>query len=73
MDQIFNKHQQLCFTYRQKLCEADAVVPVAVQFLQNLSDHVSWLGVAGLFKKLTELIIGNESVVIQIWRGKKTE
>lgn len=53
-------------THRQKLIKADLIVPVAVQFLEDLSDLVPWYGVAGLFEKLAEFVIADKSIAVKI-------
>lgn len=36
------KCSELYLTYRQKLGEADPIILVAIEFLDNLPNHVSW-------------------------------
>lgn len=58
-------------TYRQKLLKADHIILVAVQFLDDLPNHVSRKGMASVFKELVEFIIIYLSIVVQIYRNTK--
>lgn len=58
-------------THRQKFIKADLIVIVAVQFLEDLSDPVPRQGVAGLFEKLGEFIIGDKPVAVEICGNRR--
>lgn len=53
-------------TYRQKLLKADLIVLVAVEFLDDVPDHVARLGMADAFQQRLEFKITDMSIFVQI-------
>lgn len=60
----------MLLTYRQKLSKADPIILVAVEPLDDISNHVTRHRVTSLFKELMEFIITDISVVVEIYRDR---
>lgn len=53
-------------TYRQKLLKADLIVLVAVEFLDDVPNHVARLGMADAFQERLEFKITDMSIFVEI-------
>lgn len=66
-------NSELRLTYRQKLLKADLIVLVAVEFLDDVPDHVARLGMADTFQELLELVVTYMFIFVHICKRKSTK